>query len=68
MIKCDKESGALVNGSIVECLADFGWLAECFIKEVPEDFRLQVAMDLTKMLKIAIERATKGGEKNEKSE
>lgn len=67
MIKCDRESGALVDGSIVECLAEFGLVAECMIEGAPEDCRLHVAMDLTNMLKTAIERATKGGEENEKS-
>lgn len=68
MIKCDRESGAIVNGNVMECLAEFGLLAECLIEGAPEDLRLHVAMDLTNMLKTAIDRATKGGEKNEKSE
>ena len=68
MIKCGRESGAIVNGNVMECLAEFGLLAECIIKGAPEDLRLHVAMDLTNMLKTAIERTTKGGEENEKSE
>ena len=66
MIKCDRESGAIVDGNVMECLVEFGVLAECIIEGAPEDLRLHVAMNLTNMLKTAIERATKGGEKKRK--
>lgn len=68
MIKCDMESGALVDGNMIECLAEFGLLAECMIEGVQEDLRQHVAMDLMEMLKTAIKRTIlKGGEENEES-
>lgn len=67
MIKSDKESGVVVDGNVMECLAEFGMLAESMIEGAPEGLRLQVAMHLANMLKTVIERTMKGGEKNEES-
>lgn len=67
MIMCDHGKG-YIHGNMAECLAEFGILVKHLILSVPEDHRLMIMEELGNQMKLGIELAMKGGEKNEKSQ